>query len=85
MPWRPSRQAALGLVLSTLCLGVASPARAGRTSHLFTDESQLVPEGDVEVEQWIWVQRSTWSKSSVHISAIAANSAKAASRSIRNT
>ena len=45
-----------GLLLA-LVLGLgASPARAARTFHLFMDESQLVAEGDVELETWIWSQ-----------------------------
>ncbi len=39
-----------GLVLA------ATPAWAGRTSHLFLDETQTLPEGDVELENWFWVQ-----------------------------
>lgn len=35
-------------------LGFAPRAWAGRTAHLLTDEAQIVPEGDVELEQWIW-------------------------------
>jgi hypothetical protein len=36
-------------------LVLASPeARAARVNHLFIDESQLVPEGGVELEQWVW-------------------------------
>jgi len=31
-------------------------ARAARTSHLFMDESQLLPEGDVELENWLWTE-----------------------------
>jgi hypothetical protein len=27
---------------------------AGRTAHLLAEEAQIVPEGDVELEQWIW-------------------------------
>jgi len=37
-----------GLVLA------AAPAWADRTNHLFLDETQLLPEGDVELEQWVW-------------------------------
>jgi hypothetical protein len=39
------------LAAALLC---ALPAGAARTSHLFLDESQLVPEGSLELEQWIW-------------------------------
>ncbi len=47
---RLARWFALGVVL------LVSPARAGRTSHLWLDEAQLVPEGSVELEQWVWAQ-----------------------------
>src|SRR5262249_15811788 len=40
-------------LLAAVLLG-ALPASAARTSHLFLDESQLVPEGSLELEQWIW-------------------------------
>jgi hypothetical protein len=40
----------VGLVLA------ATPTWAGRTNHLFLDESQTLPEGDVELENWFWVQ-----------------------------
>ena len=32
------------------------PALAGRTAHLLTEESQIVPEGGVELEQWLWAK-----------------------------
>jgi hypothetical protein len=41
------------LVLLMAMLG-APAVRAGPTAHLFTEESQIVPEGDVALEQWIW-------------------------------
>ena len=45
-----------GLLLAlALVLGPA-PARAARNFQLFLDQSQLVPEGDVELETWIWSQ-----------------------------
>ena len=47
---RLARWAALGVLL------LVSPARAGRTSHLWLDEAQLVPEGGIELEQWVWAQ-----------------------------
>lgn len=43
----------------TLVLGfllAAAPAWADRTSHLFLDETQVLPEGDVELEQWFWAE-----------------------------
>jgi hypothetical protein len=48
-----ARRAAL---IAGLLGGLALPgaARAGRTSHLFVDEPEIVPEGDVELEQWLW-------------------------------
>jgi hypothetical protein len=45
---RLARGFALGVLL------LVSPARAGRTSHLWLDEAQLVPEGGIELEQWVW-------------------------------
>src|SRR5262249_52925113 len=33
---------------------LGAPARAARTFHLFLDESQLGPEGGIELEQWVW-------------------------------
>jgi hypothetical protein len=38
----------------SVALAVGFPAFAGRTSHLLAEESQTVPEGDVELEQWVW-------------------------------
>ena len=32
----------------------ATEPRAARTFHLFLDEAQLVPEGSIELEQWVW-------------------------------
>lgn len=40
--------------LVALVLLLVAPARAARTFHLFLDESQLIPEGSVELEQWVW-------------------------------
>jgi hypothetical protein len=34
----------------------ATPAWADRTNHLFLDETQMLPEGDVELEQWVWAE-----------------------------
>lgn len=42
------------LLLLALCLSPS--ALAGRTAHLFTDEAQLVPEGNIELEQWVWAE-----------------------------
>ena len=42
-------------LLWALILG-APPALADRTSHLFVDETQVLPEGDVELENWVWAQ-----------------------------
>jgi len=47
-----SARLARGFVLGAMLL--VSPARAGRTSHLWLDEAQMVPEGGIELEQWIW-------------------------------
>jgi hypothetical protein len=46
-PWK--------LLLAGLLLA-AAPAVADRTNHLFLDETQVLPEGDVELEQWLWAQ-----------------------------
>jgi len=43
------------VLVAVLALAPA-PARAARTSHLFMDESQLLPEGDVELENWLWTE-----------------------------
>jgi|GEM_PF-344747 len=43
------------LLLCALVLG-GTPALADRTSHLFVDETQVLPEGDVELENWVWAQ-----------------------------
>lgn len=40
------------LVAVTLLLPLG--AQAGRRAHLFTEEAETVPEGDVELEQWVW-------------------------------
>ena len=40
--------------LVALLLLLVAPARAARTNHLFLDESQLIPEGGIELEQWVW-------------------------------
>jgi hypothetical protein len=40
--------------LVALVLLLVAPARAARTNHLFLDESQLIPEGSIELEQWVW-------------------------------
>jgi hypothetical protein len=53
--WRARLGTQSRLLLAVLALGPL-PAWAGRTSHLFMDESQLVSEGDVELEQWVWTQ-----------------------------
>lgn len=49
-----ARRARLARWLAALLLLLVAPARAARTSHLFLDESQLVPEGGIELEQWVW-------------------------------
>jgi len=49
-----ARSARLAWWFAALVLFLATPARAARTFHLFLDESQLVPEGGIELEQWVW-------------------------------
>jgi hypothetical protein len=46
-PWR---------VLLAALVFAGPPALADRTNHLFLDETQTLPEGDVELEQWVWVE-----------------------------
>ncbi len=54
--WRAGVAGCAGRVLLlALALG-ATPAFADRTSHLFVDETQTLPEGDVELENWVWAQ-----------------------------
>jgi len=43
-------------LLALALLLVPAGARGARTSHLFMDESQLLPEGDVELENWVWAE-----------------------------
>jgi len=55
--WRARAVARAGRVLLCACtLGTAAPADADRTNHLFMDETQLLPEGDVELENWLWAE-----------------------------
>jgi hypothetical protein len=35
---------------------VAAPSLAGPTAHLLTEDAQIVPEGDVALEQWVCAQ-----------------------------
>jgi len=39
---------------AALVLLLTAPARAARTNHLFLDESQMLPEGTFEFENWVW-------------------------------
>ena len=54
MRWLLRSTSPWSLLAAALLLGL--PASAARTSHLFLDESQLVPEGSIELEQWVWAQ-----------------------------
>jgi len=56
MPRRnPEGQLRLILAILTLASALASaPAEAGRRAFLFAYDSEIVPEGDVELEQWWW-------------------------------
>ena len=49
-------------------LFAATPALADRTNHLFLDETQTVPEGDVELETWFWVQGQIPSNTYAYVS-----------------
>lgn len=44
-----------GMLLAGLLLA-GTPAQADRTNHLFLDETQTLPEGDVELSQWVWAE-----------------------------
>jgi hypothetical protein len=54
--WRAEAFGLPGRVFLTVLALAASPAWADRTNHLFLDETQMLPEGDVELEQWVWVE-----------------------------
>jgi hypothetical protein len=46
---------ARAFVVAGLCLAFgAGTAEAGRRPFLFTYDSEIVPEGDAELEQWLW-------------------------------
>jgi hypothetical protein len=47
---RPTKTLLVGLLLA------ATPALADRTNHLFLDETQTLPEGDIELQQWVWAE-----------------------------
>ncbi|NNB88674.1 hypothetical protein HJC10_10835 [Corallococcus exiguus] len=34
----------------------AAPAQAGRRPYIWTFDTEIVPKGDVELEQWLWVR-----------------------------
>jgi hypothetical protein len=57
-----------GRALLAILMLVATPALADRTNHLFLDETQLVPEGDIELGQWVWAQGQIPSLSREHVS-----------------
>lgn len=46
----------LAAVAALLCLLAPFQASAGRRPFLFAYDSEIVPEGDVEVEQWVWAE-----------------------------
>lgn len=46
----------LGAAAALLCLLAPSQASAGRRPFLFAYDSEIVPEGDVELEQWVWAE-----------------------------
>ncbi len=44
-------------VAAVLALGlVAAPAEAGRRPFIWVYDTEIVPQGDVELEQWLWVR-----------------------------
>jgi hypothetical protein len=52
--WRTGAMGRPGRLLLAVLALAAPPAWADRTNHLFLDETQMLPEGDVELEQWVW-------------------------------
>jgi hypothetical protein len=54
--WRPGEIFRPWKALLTGFLLAAMPVWADRTNHLFLDETQVLPEGDVELEQWVWAE-----------------------------
>jgi hypothetical protein len=49
-------------------LFAATPALADRTNHLFLDETQTLPQGDIELENWFWVEGQIPSNPYVYVS-----------------
>ena len=37
-------------------LAWASPAQAGRRPFIWTYDTEIVPKGDIELEQWLWAR-----------------------------
>ncbi len=54
--WRAGGMGRAGRALLSVLALSTTPAFADRTSHLFVDETQVLPEGDVELENWVWTQ-----------------------------
>ncbi len=52
--WRSKLWCRPGRAFLTALALASTPALADRTNHLFLDETQMLPEGDVELEQWLW-------------------------------
>jgi hypothetical protein len=46
----------MAVVACIVGLAWASPAQAGRRPFIWTYDSEIVPKGDVELEQWLWVR-----------------------------
>lgn len=51
---RAARWAAV--VTCILGLAAATPAHAGRRPFIWTYDTEIVPKGDVELEQWLWAR-----------------------------
>ncbi len=46
----------IALVLGVLLLLVPRPSEAGRRAFIWAFDTAVVPEGDVELEQWLWAR-----------------------------
>jgi len=51
-----ARLSVVTLVGAAFCALAPLSAESGRRPFLFTYDSEIVPEGDVELEQWLWAE-----------------------------